>query len=212
MTFKELLIIVGNEPIFRTSVLLTGQSSASGIRRQLDRWVKAGKIAMLRRGVYAILEPYALKSPHSFKVANALRRASYVSLESALAYYGMIPEYTPVTMSITTGRPETMMNQMGRFVFRHIKKDMFGGFTERMVLPDQKVLIATPDKALVDLLYMVPESDNTDYLNELRLTPVPQLDMDQLTKTVEQCGSGKVERAVGKLKELWKIENEYVSL
>ncbi len=208
MKFRELLYIVGHDPVFRTSVLLTGQSSANGIRRQLDRWVKSGRIVMLRRGVYTIAAPYATKSPHAFSIANALRRASYISLESALAYYGMIPEYTPVAMSVTTGRTETMANAMGRFVFRHLKKDMFFGFREREIIPGQIALIATPEKALVDLLYLTPDSDQINYLNELRITLESQLNMEELDKVVEQSGSDKVRRAVSRLKELSEIESE----
>jgi hypothetical protein len=212
MNFRELLAIVGDEPIFNTSVLLTGQSSAAGIRRQLDRWVKSGKIIMLRRGVYAVADPYAAKHPHSFSIANALRRASYISLESALAYYGMIPEYTPVAMSVTNGRTETLNNSMGRFVFRHLKKSMFFGFKEQEIVPGQTALIATPEKALVDLLYLTPGSDHTNYLSELRITLDTHLNMEQLDKVTEQSGSDKVRRAVTKLKEMSKTESEYVTL
>jgi len=212
MKFEELLFIVGDEPVFRTSVLLTGQSSANGIRRQLDRWVKSGKVVMLRRGVYAIAAPYATKYPHLFRISNELRRASYISLESALAYYGMIPEYTPVAMSVTTGRTETLANTMGRFVFRHLKKEMFFGFKETEIIPGQIALIATPEKALVDLLYLTPNSNQINYLNELRITLMPQLNMEHLDKVVEQSGSDKVRRAVSKLKYLSKTESDYVTL
>ena len=212
MKFQELLRIVGDSPIFKTSVLLTGQPSADVIRRQLDRWVKANKIAMLRRGTYVVMEPYAVTHPHQFSVANALRNASYVSLQSALAYYGMIPEYTPVTMSITTGRPEILANSMGRFIFRHVKKSLFCGFGVREITPGQLSLIATPDKALVDLLYLTPYSDQPAYLEELRVTPGSQLELVQLDETAEMCKSKKVLRAVKQLRELWKSESEYVAL
>ncbi len=212
MTFKELLFIVGDSPVFTTSVLLAGQPSANGIRRQLDRWAKASKILKLRRGTYAVAEPYTTTLPHKFEVANALKNASYVSLQSALAYYGMIPEYTPVTMSISTGRPEKLTNPMGTFVFRHLKKSMLFGYSEKEIVPGQRALIATPAKALVDLLYLTPNSDHPDYLDELRVTPMPELDFDHLTETAERSGSFKVKRAVRNLKIMWKNESEYVAL
>ena len=212
MTFQELLFITRGGPIFKTSALLTGESSANGIRRQLDRWVKAGKIIMLRRSTYVIAAPYVAEQPHLFRVANALRNASYVSLQSALAYYGMIPEYTPVTTSVATGRPENLRNSQGQFLFRHVKKSMFYGFSEQEIMPRQSALIATPEKAMVDLLYLTPNSDKATYIEELRITPGAQLDLVQLTKMTEQSGSGKVRRAVSLLREFWESESEYISL
>ena len=95
---------------------------------------------------------------------------------------------------------------------RHVKKSIFSGFSAREVSPGQEALIATPEKALVGLLYLTPKGDQTDYPTELRVTPTSQLDMDKLDETVEHCGSVKVRRAVAKLRELWKSESEYVSL
>jgi hypothetical protein len=212
MKFNELLSVIGDEPVFKTSMLLAGTPSGNVIRRQLDRWVKSGKIVRLRRGVYALASPYAAKHPHPFRIANMLRNASYVSLESALAYYGVIPEFTPVTMSVTTGRPETITNESGKFVFRHIKKSLFFGFDEKEIYPGQTAMIATPEKALVDRLYLTPGSDDYDYLRELRLTLTPYLNMEKLAVVVEQCGSAKIQRAVAKLAEISRAEGEYIEL
>ena len=212
MKYNEMLAIVGEAEVFTTASLLAGQPSPRDIRRQLDRWLKAGKIVMLRRGVYAVSAPFARRRPHPFVVANALRTASYVSLQSALAYYGMIPEHTPVTTSITTGRPESLSNPMGRFVFQHVKKPLFSGFAEREIEPGQRALMATPEKALVDLLYLTPGSDTPAYLEELRVTPVPHLDGERLAETAKRCGSKKVIRAISRIQALWKAEKEFVAL
>jgi predicted transcriptional regulator of viral defense system len=69
------------------------------VRRQISRWVKVGRLHQLRRGLYALAPPYQKIVPHPFLVANRLVQGSYVSLQSALAHYGMIPEYVPVTYS-----------------------------------------------------------------------------------------------------------------
>ncbi len=212
MNFQGLLLRVAETPLFTTSYLLAGQTSPEGVRRQLDRWVKAGKVLMLRRGVYAVAAPYHQARPHPFVVANALRRGSYVSLQSALAFYGMIPEHTPVTTSVTTGRPEQLNNAVGRFIFRHVKGALFRGFIEREVAPGQRALIATPEKALVDLLHLTPGSDTPAYLEELRATPVPQLDIARLREMAERSASRKVQRAVERLCGLWQHESEYVAL
>ena len=152
-------------------------------------------------------KPYVSSAAHPFAVANALKKASYVSLQSALAHYGMIPEYVPVTTSVTTGRPEECVTQVGRFQFRHIMRERFFGFEEMEIAPLQPVLVASPYKALADLLYLTPYSDNADYLKELRLHEPDGFNREALLTIVEKLGSYKVERAVGKVFELWKEVN-----
>jgi predicted transcriptional regulator of viral defense system len=156
----------------------------------------------LRRQVYALAEPYRKSAPHPFAVANALRRSSYVSLQSALAYYGMIPEYVPVVTSVTTGRPEEIMNPLGRFQFRHVSVGLFRGFADVEVSSGQRVLMATPQKALVDLLYLTPHSDEVAFLKELRLQQSRAFDAAALRVEAAHSGSAKVLRAVERLERL----------
>ena len=102
-------------------------------------------------------------------MANRLKRASSVSLQSALEFHGLIPEYVPSVTSITTGRPEELVTSFGTFIYKHIKKELFSGYRIVDVGEGQSAFIATPEKALLDLLYLTPGSDNPDYLGELRL-------------------------------------------
>ena len=81
-----MLEIVGNEPIFRTGLLLAGDVDPVHVRRQLGRWVKAGKVYQLRRGLYTLAPPHQQTKPHPFLISNQLVRPSYVSLQSALGY------------------------------------------------------------------------------------------------------------------------------
>lgn len=212
MKYEELLQLIGGAGVFDSSLLLAGRGSATGVRRQLDRWVKTGRVVMLRRGVYLVPPPYTMHQPHSFRLANALRRASYVSLQSALAYYGMIPEHVPVTTSVTTNRAEEVGTTVGRFTFRHVKKDMFFGYSEVEVSPGSRCLLATPEKALVDLLYLTPGSDAPGWLEELRLEPVPSLDRARLVDIGARCGSVKVKRALRRLMARWNQQDEGESL
>lgn len=203
MKFIDLLSIVRDSPVFAVSALLSGQGSPTDIRRQIVRWVKSGKLIMLRRGVYRVAAPYAQGRMHPFTVANRLRKASYVSLQSALAYYGMIPEHTPTMMSITTARPEELDTPDGRFVFRHVKTPLFFGYVEREVAPGQMALIATAEKALLDLFYLTPASDARAYLEELRVEPSPAFDRALLAAMAARMGSAKVLRAVERIQVLW---------
>jgi len=201
---EELADRVPGNGLFRSGQILSGYRQPAHVRRQLDRWVKRGRVLQLRRGVYLLQKPYVTSAAHPFAVANALKKASYISLQSALAHYGMIPEYVPVTTSVTTGRPEECDTQIGRFQFRHISPKRFFGFDEMEIAPDQQVLIASPSKALVDLLYLTPHSDNPDYLRELRLNEPEGFDREALNAVVEKLGSSKVERAIRQINQLWE--------
>ncbi len=206
MKIEELSDRVPKFGLFRTGQILSGYAQPAHVRRQLDRWVKSGRVLQLRRCVYLLQEPYVSLAAHPFAVANALKKASYVSLQSALAYYGMIPEYVPVTTSVTTGRPEECDTPIRRFQFRHILPKRFFGFEEMRIAPDQRVLVASPSKALVDLLYLTPHSDNPGYLRELRLHEPEGFNREALGAVVEKLGSSKVERAIRMVVQLWEEE------
>ncbi len=204
MKIEELRNILGDQAVFRTGNLLAGQDAPAHVRRQLARWVKAGKVIPLRRGLYVLAEPYAKQTPHPFILANEMRRASYVSMQSALAWYGCIPEYVPTVTSVTTERPEEIENVKGRFIFRHIKRDLLWGMTREEVAPGQIALVASPEKALIDLLYLTAHSDDEGYLDELRLDPGHRLSPDRLIEMADRTGSQKVLRAVHYLARAWK--------
>jgi predicted transcriptional regulator of viral defense system len=206
MKLEELAERVPPNGLFRTGQILPGSRSAADVRRQLDRWVKSGRVVQLRRGVYGLAEPYRKTPPHPFAVANALKKASYVSLQSALAHYGMIPEHVPVTTSVSTRRPEEIANQIGRFIFRHVATHLLFGFGEIEVSRDQYARVASPNKALADLLYLTPGSDRVEYLQELRLERPEGFDLNALRSAVARIGSAKVARAVRRLEELWRRE------
>lgn len=207
MTLEELVDQVPSHGVFRRGQILAGQSNTANVERQLDRWVKSGRLLQLRRGVYALGKPYARTSPHPFLAANLLKRASYVSLQSALSHYGMIPEYVPVTTSVTTGRPETLATSLGRFQYRHVAGRLFDGFSEIEIESGLPVLIATPEKALVDLLYLTPRSDAEEFLRELRVLPHAGFsDETVLLRAGEMASSKKVLRALSRLLKIWREE------
>jgi predicted transcriptional regulator of viral defense system len=202
MKWEELLQIVGKESVFRSSLLKTGPVDPVDIGRQLSRWVKSGKLIQFRKGLYSLSEKYRKTAPHPFYVANRLKRGSYVSLQSALEHYGLIPEYVPNIVCVTTGRPETVSTPLWTFIFKHIKSDMLFGYSSMDIGEGQKALIAHPEKALLDLLYLTPGSDNLDYLHSLRLQNADVLNLDRLKDLSHRAGSRKLFRATVLLEAL----------
>jgi len=199
MNIRELAGLLQDEPVFTSSLLKVAGIKTSQIELQLVRWVKSGRLLKLRRGVYALGKPYRKIEPHPFLIANRLQRGSYVSFQSALAYYDLIPEHVPVVTSATTGRSETVKTPVGSFIFRHLKAGMFSGFRQVKIVDRQQAVIATSEKALVDLLYATPCSDSDGYIEELRLQNTESLSANELTKEAETTGSWKVKRAVKKI-------------
>ena len=212
MEFAELVEIIGAEPVFETGLLVAGNANPREIRRQLSRWRQAGKIHQLRRGLYCLAPPFQKESPHPFLVANRMLPASYVSLQSALAYFGMIPEYVPVTTSVTTRRPARWETPLGIFDFRHIQVDFFDGYHLVDLSEKQQSFIAGPEKALLDLIYLEPRGDTIDYLIELRLVNLNQLDWRLFRHLASRIEKPKLLRAIAALQKLTGVEEEYESL
>lgn len=124
-------------------------ASEVSIRFLLTRAHKRGDVAKLRRGLYALPD----QLPSELVIANALLRPSYVSLHYAMAYYNLIPEAVYQVTSATT-RTTRRFEVGGReFTYHHLKPGTFSGYRPERIR-DQTVLIAAPEKAFLDTLYL----------------------------------------------------------
>jgi hypothetical protein len=205
MDFERLLELVGDEPVFETALLLAGKVNPAIVRLQLTRWTKSGRVYQLRRGLYAIAPPYQKVKPHPFLVANRMQRASYVSMQSALSFYGLIPDTVQMTLSVTAGRPESLGTPLGIYEFRHVKPKLLHGY--RMAkFSGQQALVATPEKALLDLIYFLPSGDSEECLGELRLQNLELLNSDALRLQSDSFDTPKLRRAVEVILRLAKTE------
>jgi predicted transcriptional regulator of viral defense system len=202
MEFRELLALVHGEPLFESALLLAGDVRPQAVHRQLSRWVRAGRVVQLRRGLYMLAPEYRSQTPHPFLVANQLDHASYVSLQSALAHHGLLPEFVATTTSVTTRRPRTWQTAAGRFSYRHLKDSAFFGYHTVPVMPTQHARVASPEKALVDLLYLTPGSDEPAYLRELRLGHLSELDLRAAARIATRVQSARALRAVHALERM----------
>src|SRR5215213_6688914 len=213
MKFDRLLEVVGDEPVFEAGLLLAGDVDPGDVRRQLSRWIEAGRLYQLRRGLYTLAPPFQRVRPHPFLVANHLVRGSYVSLQSALAHYSLIPEYVPVTTSVAAGRPGRWDTPLGSYEFRHLRKNLLTGYRRMPLAGGQEAFVATPEKALLDILYLEPGADSQAYLSELRLQHLDALDLAELHRLAEVSGKPKLLRAAGRVVHLAEEEAlEYETL
>ncbi|MDH7476220.1 MAG: hypothetical protein QHH09_01975 [Microgenomates group bacterium] len=119
------------------------------LKTQIYRWIKKGKIFRLKRGFYLIKK----EGLNLYFVANILYQPSYISLESALFYYGIIPDIPFVTTSITTITKKEIKTIVGRFIYRKISVNLYFGF-EKIKIGDEFVQMAYKEKAILDYLYI----------------------------------------------------------
>ena len=195
MQFQDLLTLVGHEPVFASALLLAGETPEAQVRLQMSRWVAAGKLIQLRRGLYALAPAWRKVEPHPFVVANALQRGSYVSLQSALAFHGVIPEHVARVTSVGPRRPETVRNALGSFQFNHLSSRLSFGYARVEVAARQFAFVAGPEKALLDLVYLTAGGDATACLRSLRLQNAEAMDRNTLLDTAARSGKPKLLRA-----------------
>jgi predicted transcriptional regulator of viral defense system len=122
------------------------------IKNNLTNWLKNGYIERLKRDLYACVEPVLESDIPDFYIANKLYVPSYISLETALSLYNIIPEIAAQVTSVTTKPGREFKNRHGVFIYRSCKKRAFPGYRIAS-FEGYKVLIADMEKALVDFLY-----------------------------------------------------------
>lgn len=208
MKFSQLLKICGAEPVFEAGLLMAGEVDPADVRRQLSRWTNAGWLYQLRRGLYALAPPFQKVKPHPFVIANRMVRGSYVSCQSALAFYGLIPEYVPTITSVSASRPARWETSLGIFEFRHLKANLLRGYRFLDLGEGQKAFVAIPEKALLDLIHLHPGADSPAYLRELRLQNLEQLDLDELRRQAKFAASPKLSRVANLVAEMAVVEGQ----
>ena len=118
--------------------------------------------------VFAFSE-YKNKPDYSLYFANRIYRPSYISLHTALAFYGMIPEAVVQITSVTSLKTASFSNDFGEYSYNSVKEDLMFGYGLKPMADNRTIQFATPEKALLDLLYLYSFYDNEQELEELRL-------------------------------------------
>lgn len=143
------------------------QVSYDSASKFIHNYSQKGLFVKLRNGLYAIKR----NVPPTLTIANHLYQPSYISLETALSFYGIIPEKVYSYTSITTKASREFVAIGQSFVYHRIKKQSFQGYITKQENQD-KFLIAEPEKALVDYLYftILTRSSVNDRLDLKRLS------------------------------------------
>lgn len=118
---------------------------------KINELVKQHILQPVKRGVYVTGARLNVNRPEPFLLANHLLGPSYVSFESALSYWGLIPEKVHEVSSATTQDTKTYDTTVGRFSYAHLPLPYYSfGIQQLELTKKQRVLIATPEKALCD--------------------------------------------------------------
>jgi predicted transcriptional regulator of viral defense system len=164
---------------FDYQTLLDAVHDYSQPRQKISQLLSQGAVVRVKKGLYVKGEPRQ-RGPYSREIlANLIYGPSYLSLEYALQHYGLAPERVPVVTSVTTGRSRVFSTPVGTFSYRMIPLDAFQLGIDRAELADGRgYLIATPEKALADLLVadrgagITSQKElHTHLLEDLRLDP-----------------------------------------
>lgn len=151
ITFKQK---IKSLPIFSTGLLSSLTEDVKTLKVQLSNWKKKGSVVQLRKGLYVLGREDRKIEPSLYYLANQIFIPSYVSLESAFAFYGLIPEFVAQITSVTTRKTCKFQNEFGVFSYQHLKPKCFTGFSSLLDENGLNTLIAQPEKAIVDFLYL----------------------------------------------------------
>jgi predicted transcriptional regulator of viral defense system len=150
--------------------------------RRLVEWQHKGYLKKIKRGYYCFREGEHGEKFLQF-AANKIYSPSYISFESALSFYNLIPEGVFTITSATTRNTASYATPLGNFRYKHIKPPLFWGY-KLMQEKDFVLKIAEPEKALLDFFY-IKKLNNLEEVKEMRFNEIVAKEIvsfDKLTK------------------------------
>jgi len=176
-------------------------------RSNWHQWQRSGYIVMLRRGWYAFAD-YLQQPDYARYFAGKICAPSYISLHTALSFYGIIPEAVVEITSVTTQKTCRYVNAFGQFSYQTIRPRLFWGFEPKTMRDGKQYMMATPEKAIIDLLYLYPQYSTLDEMRELRFDEDwmrEELNKERLMEYVERIGSPALTKRIKLLLKAYDI-------
>jgi predicted transcriptional regulator of viral defense system len=145
----------------------------------ISRMVKSGELIRLKNGFFLITEKIEESSIPYEQIANLLYGPSYLSFEWALSFYKMIPEGVYVTTSSSSIRSKIINTPVGTFDYVYLNHNRYAIGIDQKENSTGRFLIATPEKALADLIHLKSNKlEGNDLLMDL--IEARRIDEDQL--------------------------------
>jgi len=139
----------------------------------LQRLEKKDIIKRIENGKYL----FSFIEVSDFEIANFLTSPSYISLESALSFYGILSQFPYTITSITSKKSKRVIYEDKEYEFMHIRSKYLYGFFKK-----NNFLIASPEKALIDELYFMARKLRIISLEELDLTNINKKYLKDISK------------------------------
>ncbi|WP_425636857.1 type IV toxin-antitoxin system AbiEi family antitoxin domain-containing protein [Algoriphagus yeomjeoni] len=156
MEVSELLEGYHEEPLTR-QVMLSLLRSYKRPNDKISELVKSDWLTIVKNGIYIPGPKSKLTRPEPFLLANHIWGPSYVSMESALSYWGMIPERVFEITSVTVKSTKAYKTAVGRFSYKQAPLPYYTfGIRSVNLTPRQTAMIASPEKAICDKIIMTP--------------------------------------------------------
>ena len=173
---------IGTIPV-TTSIIESLYPELKSADKKVTWLEKQGIIIRLKRGLYVINPEYSGKTLSSELIANHLYAPSYISMSTALRYYGLIPEAVYVHQSMTVKHSRSFQTPVGSYDYKYISREAFSIGVRSMHKGDYAFLIASPEKALCDLIAKSSKA-NLRYMKdvEIYLEQDIRMDMDEFNK------------------------------
>lgn len=135
-------------------------------KKALVNWQKKEYIVKIRNGYYCFSHSNA--SEHFlYYCANKIYYPSYISMETALSYYNIIPEGVYTVTSITTLKTNSFNTSIGQFEYKHVKPKLYFGY-KLLLFENKKVRMATLEKTVLDYIYLHTDLNHFDSYAALR--------------------------------------------
>ena len=149
-------------------------------RRFIGQLIKKGHIVRIKKGLYVWGEHLDFSGYSKEILANLIYGPSYISLESALSFYGLIPERVETVTSVTFKKNKIFKTPVGSFEYAHLYKGAYAaGVNFHVINNAETYLIASPEKALLDYIALrVKQIDSDIYLSQL-LNEDIRIDQDE---------------------------------
>ncbi len=192
--------IAGEE--FDYQSLLDGLREYNRPRDKITALLQRRAILRVKKGIYVFGEKYSRRLFSREILANMIYGPSYVSLDYALHYHGLIPERVEAVTSVTCGRGRRFSTPVGLFIYRVVPMRAYQiGIDQIEIEGGRSFLIATPEKALTDKIHdargkgIRTQAEMRGYLlNNLRIDPerLGKLDTETIAIIADRCRSRKI--------------------
>lgn len=122
-------------------------------RTKLTSLLRHGDLQRVKKGLYVLGQEYGKGLASLEMLANLIYGPSYLSLEYALSFYGLIPERVEEITSVTCNRKKLFATPFGRFSYHYLPMEKYAVGVSYLRLDAKRgFLIASPEKALIDLV------------------------------------------------------------